>query len=179
MKTIKIKLSGGQIPKKGSEHAAAYDLYVPEDTTLAFGRQVVPLGFSMQMPLDWSADIRPRSGFSAKGMEVLVRTTYSDAESSFTREEVMRIDADVLLGLVDGDYRNECGVIINNRQRLITAHQKKYHNYTICKNEFILLKGTRIAQMKVDSKGEEFNFEQVEDLDYSNDRGGGFGHTGT
>ena len=36
MEQVKIKLNGGIMPTKGSEFAAAYDLYVPEDTELKY-----------------------------------------------------------------------------------------------------------------------------------------------
>lgn len=180
MKKIEIKLIDGKVPTKGSEYAAAYDIYVPKDTILVSGRQVIPTGFMIALPPYWSADIRPRSGFSVRGMEVYVRTTYTDGMTPpFVVEEKMNIDADVLLGLIDSDYRNEVGVMVINRQKFVTAEAKTYHSYTIIDNEYIIKKDTRIAQMKIDSLGErEYVFEVVDELDKTIDRGGGYGHTG-
>lgn len=37
------------LPKRATPGSAGYDLYVPEDFTVKRGRQVVPLGFAMEM----------------------------------------------------------------------------------------------------------------------------------
>ena len=181
MQQVKIKIAdGGRMPAKGSEDAAAYDLYVSKDTEIVYGRQIVPTGLFIELPRKWSADIRPRSGFSVKGIEVIVRTEYADSECSFTIEETTNIDADVMLGLLDSDYRNMVGVMVKCQQPMVFAQFKKYQNkYFVKSNKFILKAGTRIAQMKIDSWGEQYELVQVEELDYTHDRGGGYGHSGT
>ena len=179
MKKVKIQLIDGMMPTKGSEYAAAYDIYVPKDTPLTYGRQVIPAGFCMELPIRWSADIRPRSGFSCKGMEVLVKTKYTDGMTEpFIAEEKVRIDADVLLGLIDCDYFDEVGVIIVCRQPIVFAKRAEYSSYTVMGNEYVLTMGTRIAQMKIDSWGEDYELEEVKEIDKTIDRGGGFGHSG-
>ena len=92
------------MPKKATKGSAAYDAYLPVTYKLKPGRQVLPLGFAIEMPEILALDCRSRSGNSAKGL--LVRDV-TGAE--------LRIDADVQLGLIDSDYRNEVGVIINVR----------------------------------------------------------------
>lgn len=177
MKQIPIEFSNGKMPTLGSEHAAAYDVYVPEDYELKGGRQIVKLGFCIELPLGWKANMRPRSGFSAKGMEAEVRTTYRKYNGeTYVSKEVVRIDADVLLGLIDSDYRNECGAIVKVCSLDVIARQ--LHEFdTIIENHVYLTKGTRLAQMEV-CGDDTFELVEVEEINRDIDRGGGFGHTG-
>ena len=158
---VKIKLNGGIMPQKATAGAAAYDLYVPEDTILKPGRQVIDLKFSIELPHGYAATIQPRSGFSAKGMEVIC--SYSLSE--FNMEEYTRMDADVTRGLIDEDYRGNVGVIV-------------YCKYG-CNPEFTftLLKGTRIAQMQI-VEVPQVELIEVEELSVTDRGEGGFGHTG-
>lgn len=57
------------------------------------------LGFAMEMPEGYVATIRPRSGFSVKGI---------------TSANGVRCNADTVLGTIDEDYVGEVGVIIKN-----------------------------------------------------------------
>lgn len=157
MEKVKIKLEGGYMPSKSSAFAAAYDLYCPHDVTVSYGRQVIDLAFRMELSHGKAAIIQPRSGFSAKGIEVLRST---DGKTP----EVFRLDADVLIGLVDEDYRGRVGVILKvNVQSKAT---------------FVIPEGTRIAQMRIVDVP-DVEFECVDELDMFNDRGGGFGHSGS
>ncbi len=84
------------------------------------------------------------------------------------------IDADVMLGLVDSDYRNNIGVLLKVNDSRI---EETISIFALSPYTFVIEKGTRIAQMEI-CKGEETELVDVEQLDMSNDRGGGFGHTG-
>ena len=152
---VKIVLEGGVMPKKATEGAACYDLYVPEDFKLKHGRQILPLGFRLQLPKNMAAIIKPRSGFSSNGIEV----TYEQLCELYTK----RIDADVLLGTIDSDYTGIVGVIIDVHDELL-AHT-------------FIDKGTRIAQMQL-VEVPETEFGQVDTLDGTERGDGGFGHTG-
>lgn len=161
---IKVKLANGfaYLPNKSDEGAAAYDLAAPVTVELKRGRQIVDLGFQMELPHGYGANIQSRSGFSAKGFEVtLVPRFYLP----FLHVHTKRVDADVILGLVDENYRDNVGVIIKSRYRSIF-----YRAY--------IARGTRIAQMRISSVPKT-EIEQVNELDMSNNRGGGFGHSGT
>lgn len=164
MKVIKIKLDGGCLPTRGSEFAAAYDVYAPEDIELKYGRQVIDLKFSVELPHGYAAIIQPRSGFSCKGMQVqaIIRGWWCMLLGIFSKEK--RVDADVLIGLVDEDYRGSVGAIL-----------KSYYKSFFRKA--IIAKGTRIAQMRIVRVPDTCAME-VEDLDLSKNRGGGYGHTG-
>lgn len=164
MEQVKIRLSGGIMPKRATMYAAAYDLYCPVDYELRRGRQVIDLRFSMELPHGTAAIIQPRSGFAARGMSVLlfVRRAWMMLFGIKGREE--RIDVDVEIGLIDEDYRGHVGVIVKN-------------NYRGLFHRAVIPAGTRIAQMRIVSVPDT-EVTKVEELDMSNDRGGGFGHTG-
>ena len=179
METVKFKKlkEGAKLPMKATAGSAAYDLYAPEDVIIKPGRQVIDLGFSMEMPTTIQALVNPRSGFSSKGMEgYLVLTLVqcipnpdanTENNSYKIGKEVQsvllepeRFDCDVIEGKIDSDYRGPVGVILCNRDN----------------RTFLIKAGTRIAQM---------TFMQVETVDFvetdelsETDREGGFGSTG-
>lgn len=166
---VKFKklLIGARLPKKATPGSAAYDLYVSEDFTVKRGRQVIPLGFAMEMPLGIEALIDPRSGFSCKGMEgfrveyIMTNHGYDLEKTPRVCEYSQRFDCDVIQGKIDSDYRKGVGVIINNRSPY----------------DFVIKAGTRIAQMTF-HKVETVEWEEVDELSPS-ERDGGFGSTGT
>lgn len=92
------------IPMKATDGAACFDLYIPRETAIQKGRNVIPLDIAIELPRGTRADIRPRSGFSAKGMEDI---------------HGCRRDADVLLGTIDEDYKGNVGVIIRSEDFFI------------------------------------------------------------
>lgn len=145
------------MPKKATPFDAAYDVYVPEDTDLKIGRQRIDLKFRMELPHSMSAFIRSRSGYSLKGIEA----TVVDLQG---KESTERIDADVITGLIDEKYRGCLGVLLN------------FHSYGGYFKRIYLKKGTRIAQMQIVNVPDTEMVESDE-LDMTDDRGGGFGHT--
>lgn len=155
------------LPRKATPGSAAYDLYVPEDFIVKKGRQIIPLGFAMEMPFCIEALIDARSGFSSKGMEgyrveyVMTNHGYDLEKTPSVCEYPSRFDCDVIQGKVDADYRSGVGVIINNRSPY----------------DFVVKAGTRIAQMTF-HKVEEAEWEETDTLSETN-RDGGFGSTGT
>ena len=100
---IKIKKvrDGFTLMKKSTETAVAYDLVLPDETFIHHGREIVPLGFKMEIEPGYEAKIEPRSGFSSKGILDLGG---------------IRRDADVLVGKIDPDYRGEVGVMIKSNE---------------------------------------------------------------
>ena len=152
---IKVVLCGGIMPKQSVEFSAGYDLYVPCDTVIKRGRQAVPIGIKIGVPRGIDGHIRPRSGFSTKGME-----GYTIPRFKWLKPKKKRFNADVIQGTIDHGYQDEINIIINN-------HDKP----------FVIEGGTRIAQM-VFSKHELPILLEVDELT-GFDRGGGMGHTGT
>lgn len=101
VKFVKLR-KNALLPDKKTEGAAGYDLYIPDNTVIYKGRNLVKIGISIQMPLGIMAIIKPRSGFSLRGM-LGTNGVYHDA--------------DVLDGVIDCDYRGEIGIIIKNYER--------------------------------------------------------------
>lgn len=148
---IKFLSEGAQMPTKADSGAAGYDLYVPKDTRLFPGRNIIPLDFAIQLEHGYEATIRPRSGFSAKGFECM--TIHDDS--------TVRINADVLFGTIDETYRGNVGVIVKSNEP----------------EEYIIPKGSRIAQMVI-SQCYMSKLEQSEELSETERGEQGFGHSG-
>ena len=90
--TVKVKrIENGQLPTKGSEGAAAWDLYARTDCIVKAGDapMLVPLGFAMEIPDGYHAKVLPRSSTGLK-------TTLRMANSC---------------GIIDSDYRGEVMMI--------------------------------------------------------------------
>lgn len=127
METIKIKRlsEDALLPVRATDGAACFDLYTPREFAIQKGRNVIPLDIAIELPYGTYAEIRPRSGFSAKGFE--------DVHGC-------RRDADVLHGVVDEDYRNCVGVIVKSEDYFVIAKgtriaQMLIGNYVPC--EFV------------------------------------------
>lgn len=90
--TVKVKrIDGGQLPTKGSQGAAAWDLYARVTCTVKAGDapMLVPLGFAMEIPDGYHAKVLPRS---STGLKTPVRMANS-------------------CGIIDSDYRGEVMMI--------------------------------------------------------------------
>lgn len=161
MEIVKIKLNGGIMPQKATEGAAAFDLYVPEDVYLKEGRQLIDLKFSIELPYRYAATIQPRSGFSAKGMVVAIEDIYDRTLES----DDVRINADVIRGLIDADFRGNVRVIIDVKESLDGYY-------------YLLQKGTRIAQMQI-VEVPQIQLVEVDELSETERGEGGIGSTGT
>lgn len=161
MEIVKIKLNGGIMPRKATEGAAAFDLYVPEDVYLKEGRQLIDLKFSIELPYGFAATIQPRSGFSAKGMVVVIEDIYDRTLES----DDVRINADVIRGLIDADFRGNVRVIIDVKEPLDGYY-------------YLLQKGTRIAQMQI-VEVPQIQLVEVDELSETERGDGGIGSTGT
>lgn len=120
METIKTKRlsEDALIPKRATGGAACYDLYVPRETPIKVGRNTIPLDIAIELPAGTYAEIRPRSGFSSKGME-----DYHGC----------RRNADVLHGIVDEDYRGNIGVTIKSEDDFVLAKGTRVAQMLICK----------------------------------------------
>ena len=138
------------LPARITPGSAAYDAIIPEDVRLRRGRQIIPLGYAISMPPTLALDCRTRAGYAAKGM-LVYRENGNEA----------RIDADVTLGLIDSDYRNEVGAIIH------------VHDHRLEGTRFYLHRGQALAQLKF-CLVPETEFVEVDELDTTG-RTGGFG----
>lgn len=89
---VKIKLcDNGVLPTYAHIGDACCDCYAAEDLTIAYGQWAkVKLGFCLELPSGYEAQIRPRFGLSSKGVIAI-------------------------LGTIGSNYRGEvCAIIQNN-----------------------------------------------------------------
>jgi len=82
-------------PKYATAGSAGMDLYADVHEPLVLGagkRLIVPTGISIELPSDYEAQIRPRSGLAAKNGVTVLNTP----------------------GTIDSDYRGEIKIILAN-----------------------------------------------------------------
>lgn len=125
-------IEGGRMPEYKSNGAACADCYarLNEDIVIPIGkRAVVPLGFMLELPYGWEAQMRPRSGMSKNGY-------------------------DVSYGTIDSDYRGEVCAIVANLCGLDIAYKvdtlgamKELH---FDGKPMVIHNGDRICQMKIE-----------------------------
>lgn len=150
---VKLLSPGAKAPKRAEEGAAGYDLYVPCDFMINPGRNLIKLDICIELDPETEGQIRPRSGFSLKGIEGYL------AEDLETPK---RFDADVIIGTIDESYRGIVGVVIKSYEFI----------------PFVVKEGTKIAQMVI-SHYCNTPFEVTTELSETKRGEGGFGHTGT
>lgn len=173
-----------ELPMRGTPKSGAFDVYAAEDVTVQAGRvAIVPLGFSIALPAGYDLKILSRSGNPKK-------------RGLFIANSV---------GLVDEDYRDEVGVLVeyrpNSTYKVIEKLYKSLTTFVLnltSAQQFILddarkrlldavqiktlfpsleiKKGERIAQVQI-NKVVPFEFVEVDELDET-ERTGGFGSTG-
>lgn len=130
------------LPSYATEGSAGMDIYAAvkgEMTVKAGETTLVPTGFSMEIPVGYEAQIRPRSGLALKSSIGLMNSP----------------------GTIDSDYRGEVKIVFTNYG----------------KNDFVVKRGDRIAQMVVASY-ERVVWEEASQLTETTRGAGGFGHTG-
>lgn len=88
---VKIKLcDNGKLPTYAHKGDACCDCYAAEDLVIPFGEiRKVKLGFCLELPAGYEAQIRPRSGLASKGIIGI-------------------------LGTIDSNYRGEVCAIVEN-----------------------------------------------------------------
>lgn len=89
---LKIKLQkvteDARMPIKGSEHAAAYDVYAHSITSNENGKVKVGLGFKLEIPKGYKGIIVPRSNLTK--FNWLINNSYGVIDSDY-RGELMAI----------------------------------------------------------------------------------------
>lgn len=165
MKTLRIKLlsENATIPTRNNPTDSGLDLYAAEDVIIKPGETViVKTDIAIELDSGYEAQIRPRSGVTAK-----------------TKLRVQ-------LGTVDADYRGNVGIIVDNIAQYTRQHVKwptfvdgtEAVGVNLLDGEIIVRKGDKLAQLVV----VPIELPSVEVVDELNDtaRGNnGFGSSGT
>lgn len=147
---VKIKiLPGGKMPEKKTKGAAAYDCYAREDITVGENPTLIGLGFALELPEGYHAEIVPRSSI---GLKTNLRQPNC-------------------VGIIDSDYRGEVKAMYESK--LVTACGMLQITF----NPVHIKAGERIAQMLI-KKNEDVTLVEVDELSETNRGDGGFGSTG-
>lgn len=94
--------SGQPLLFRATERSAGVELYATEDMVLLPGEQaIIPTGLRIALPDDMELQIRSKSGRAAKERLVVSNSP----------------------GTIDGDYRGEIGVIVQNLNPVITLDE--------------------------------------------------------
>lgn len=160
---IEICNENAKIPTYAHPTDAGMDIYAVDDIEILPGEQkIVPTGIKVAIPNGYALLVHPRSGLSA-------RTKLRVCNS---------------IGLIDSPYRNEIGVILENTDSPIK--DMEYHfdeNGKVIIDSILhgspinIKKGERFAQLRL-VEVPKASFYQVNNiLEFSGDRGGGFGST--
>lgn len=169
--TIPIELcrEDAKLPTYATDGSAAMDIYSPEEYTIGPGECIIiPTGLKVNIPIGYALLIQPRSGMSRKTKLRVANTP----------------------GLIDSDYHEEIGVIIENIMPPLLDTELQTHHPAIdfgdgpvlgnlYGNSYTIGKGERFAQMRL-VEVPLVNWLQVKSLgEFDNDHGKGFGSTGT
>ena len=201
---VYIKVWGeGRIPQYASNHAAGCDLFATMDMAIRPGEtRIMPLDFSMAIDTGLEAQIRPRSGLSVRTelripnspgtidsdyrdtVGIIIQNTYNIANLPYQvavnpelldelRENYEEVDLGTYLG-------RHCGSEVTDADPLAVLGQKIYIDRQGNPYGTIYIKkGERIAQMVFcEYKRAEF-VPHPDPRSIGEDRGGGFGHTGS
>lgn len=162
------------LPTKAHPSDSGYDLYANEDVIIEPGdTAIVKTGIAVELPAGYEAQIRPRSGVTAK------------------------TNLRVQLGTIDNSYQGELGVIVDNISPLmyepngdvamtdvVVSIEGHNDDVTFAKTHCFpsgthyVPKNTRIAQLVIQRLPETVAVEIDEFSEDSERGGGGFGSTG-
>lgn len=161
---IEICREGAKLPAYATDGSGAMDIYSPEEYIIGPGESImIPIGIKVDIPIGYGLLIQPRSGLSRKSKIRIPNTP----------------------GLIDSDYHEEIGVIIENIDSPVKDVQLELGDNgeiidgTLHGSSFTIGKGERFAQMRL-VEIPLVNWLPVSSLgSFKDDHGKGFGGTGT
>ncbi|MDP4181918.1 MAG: dUTP diphosphatase [Bacillota bacterium] len=138
---------------------AGMDICAAEDVVIGPGETVIiPTGLKVAIPDGYEIQVRPRSGISYK---TPLRLSNSP-------------------GTIDSGYRDELGIIVSNTSPVSETDEKlTIDSKGNLKGSYYIKKGDRVAQIVLQVVP-KMVFKVVQSVqDIGENRGGGFGSTGT
>lgn len=161
---VEVCREGAKLPAYATDGSGAMDIYSPEEYVIGPGESVmIPIGIKVDIPIGYGLLIQPRSGLSRKSKIRIPNTP----------------------GLIDSDYHEEIGVIIENIDppvkdiQLELGDNGEIIDGTLHGSSFTIGKGERFAQMRL-VEIPLVNWLPVSSLgSFKDDHGKGFGGTGT
>lgn len=163
---IPIKLEeGAKLPEyaHGLEDSAS-DLFTLDMVEVnPYQTKIIKTGVSVELPVGYEFQVRPRSGIAAKGLECkeVVEVPHFDFDITLTRFREARVPVNIHFGTIDAGYRGDIGIILTN----------------LSDSKIRIEKHTKIAQMVL-MEVPYAKFIISESLDESSRGEGGFGSTG-
>ena len=165
---VEVCRNGAKLPTYATDGSAAMDIYSPAEYTIGPGECIIiPTGLKVNLPIGYALLIQPRSGMSRKTKLRVANTP----------------------GLIDSDYHEEIGVIVENIDAPIKDVELEQSTGAsilgaapilgnLYGSSFTIGKGERFAQMRL-VEVPLVNWLPVESLgSFENDHGKGFGSTG-
>ena len=160
---IELCRDDAKFPTYATNGSAAMDIYSPEEVILGPGEcKIIPTGLKVNIPIGYALLIQPRSGMSRKTKLRIANTP----------------------GLIDSDYHEEIGVIVENidapiKEIPIDVGNNEFINGILYGSSYTIGKGERFAQMRL-VEVPVINWLPVESIGtFDDDHGAGFGGTGT
>ena len=148
---VKIKLlDGGIMPERKTKGAAAFDCYARETVEMGYNPVLIGLGFALELPEGYHAEIMPRSSI---GLKTNLRQPNC-------------------VGIIDSDYRGEVKAMYEMKPLLDMDGCAFYP-----RTPYAIFKGDRIAQIII-KKNEDVELVEVDELSETDRGEGGFGSTG-
>lgn len=159
---IEICRENAKLPTYATNGSAAMDIYSPEEYTIECGQTIViPIGIKVAIPRGYALLIQPRSGMSRR----------------------MKIRIPNSPGLIDEDYHDEIGVIVENidpKVKDVDIYEPSDHLELVKEygGPITIGKGERFAQLRL-IEVPRVRWRQVSSIGkFDNDHGAGFGSTG-
>ena len=159
---VELCRENAKLPTYATNGSGAMDIYSPEEYTIDCGQTIIiPIGIKVSIPHGYALLIQPRSGMSAR----------------------MKVRIPNSPGLIDEDYHDEIGVIIENTDihvKDVDIYEPSDHLELVKEygSPIIIGKGERFAQMRL-VEVPRVKWREVSSLGTQiQDHGKGFGSTG-
>lgn len=159
------------IPTRAHKTDSGFDLYALEDTIIKPGEtRIIQTGIAVDLPEGYEAQIRPKSGITAK---TKLRVQLGTIDQDYTGELGVIVDNIYAekRGLSSSIYTVDGGTTLLDGQAILQERKKEFVG------SYLIEKGKQIAQLVV-QKLPEVEAIEIDSLEETERGDGGFGSTG-